>query len=105
MIVGNVVVDLVTRKHALSLILSAESETSPLVVVSGNLHHIHLFAENHAWRDRLPAASAQYPDGSEMPTRGRTSELRWLTLLDGVPLVRTASAISGHKWPKLSGSD
>ena len=31
--------------------------------------------------------------------------LRWLTLLDGVPLVRKAEALSGRDWPKLSGSD
>ena len=33
------------------------------------------------------------------------SGLRWLTLLDGVPLVRTANALTGRHWPKLSGSD
>jgi exopolysaccharide biosynthesis WecB/TagA/CpsF family protein len=105
MMVGNVVVDLVSRDHALSLILDAKSEANPLAVVSGNLHHINLFAENHEWRDRRPATPAQRPESPAVQVRGPTCELRWLTLLDGVPLVRTANAISGHKWPKLSGSD
>jgi hypothetical protein len=35
------------------------------------------------------------------PVTGR----RWPTLLDAMPLVRTANALSGRRWPKLSGND
>jgi hypothetical protein len=36
---------------------------------------------------------------------GAAEGLRWLTLLDGVPVVRRANALTGRRWSKLSGSD
>lgn len=92
---GNVVVDLVDRETAFSLILDSLSAPSPLAVVSANLHHLHCFAEDGAFRQHLAAPSAI----------GQSSGIRWLTLLDGIPLVRAANSLTGSRWPKLSGSD
>ena len=95
MLVGYVTVDLVNRESALSLILDSLSASDPLAVASANLDHIHHFADDESWVCRPPAVSVNGP----------AQGLRWLTLLDGVPLVRTANALSGRRWPKLSGSD
>lgn len=92
--IGNVMVDLLDRDSALALIFDAVSAAHPLAVVSANLDHLHHFADDPAWAE-LPAVSGHDDAG----------RLRWLTLLDGAPLVRKASALSGHRWPKLSGSD
>lgn len=95
MFVGNVVVDLVSRECALALILDSLSSSDPLAVASANLDHIHHFASHESWICRPPAMSISGP----------TTGLRWLTLLDGVPVVRTANALTGRSWPKLAGSD
>ncbi|MEV6768626.1 WecB/TagA/CpsF family glycosyltransferase [Nocardia sp. NPDC051030] len=91
MLVGHVPIDLLDRDAALELIFGALSDSDPIAVASANLDHIHHFAGDASWDARTPVA----------PTGG----LRWLTLLDGMPLVRTANARSGRSWPKLSGSD
>lgn len=96
MAVGNVRIDLVDRAAALGLIFDSFSTADPLAVVSANLDHLHHFADDTAWTSRLPAAPA-----AEDP-RG---EMRWLTLLDGTPLVRKVHSLTGIEWPKLSGSD
>lgn len=95
MFVDHVPIDLVDRESAISLIVDSLSASDPLAVASANLDHLHHFADDESWSGRSPAVSV---DG---PTQG----LRWLTLLDGVPLVRKANALSGREWPKLSGSD
>ena len=95
MFVGNVAVDLVDRDYALSLILDSLSASTPPAVASANLDHIHHFADDESWIHRPPAVSVSGP----------ATGLRWLTLLDGVPLVRSANALAGRRWPKLSGSD
>lgn len=95
MLVDRVPVDLVDQESAMSLIFDALAATGPLAVVSANLDHIHHFACDPTWTDRPPAVSVDGP----------TSELRWLTLLDGIPLVRRAKVLTGREWPKLSGSD
>lgn len=92
MLVGHVPVDLLDRDTALELIFSALSDADPIAVVSANLDHIHHFADDAAWDERTPVVAS-------------AGGLRWLTLLDGMPLVRTANARSGRDWPKLSGSD
>ncbi|WP_157386689.1 WecB/TagA/CpsF family glycosyltransferase [Nocardia terrae] len=92
MLVGHVPVDLLDRDAALELVFTALSDSDPIAVVSANLDHIHHFADDAAWDERTAVGA---------PAGG----LRWLTLLDGMPLVRTANARSGREWPKLSGSD
>jgi exopolysaccharide biosynthesis WecB/TagA/CpsF family protein len=95
MFVGNVAVDLVDRECVFSLILDALSASDPLAVASANLDHLHHFADDETWIRRPTAVSVAGPAGG----------LRWLMLLDGVPLVRTANSLSGREWPKMSGSD
>jgi len=95
MYVGEVAIDLVNQEFALSLISDALCASDPLAVESANLQHISLFAADTSLASRTPAAT----------TSGEGSGLRWLTLLDGVPLVRRANALTGRAWPKLSGSD
>jgi exopolysaccharide biosynthesis WecB/TagA/CpsF family protein len=95
MFIGNVAVDLVDRECALSLIMNSLSTSDPLAVTSANLDHIHHFADDGSWICRPPAVSLNGP----------VKGLRWLTLLDGVPLVQTANTLSGRRWPKLSGSN
>lgn len=95
MLVGALAVDLMDRERALSLILGSLSAPDPLAVASANLDHVHHFANDPSWLGRGASGTA-----------GRAADgLRWLTLLDGMPLVRTANALSGRRWPKLSGSD
>ncbi|MFD5807616.1 WecB/TagA/CpsF family glycosyltransferase [Rhodococcus aetherivorans] len=95
MVVDAVPIDLVDRELAMALIVDALRLPDPLAVASANLDHLHHFERDSFWTDRPPAVSIGDP------SRG----LRWLTLLDGVPLVRKAEALSGRPWPKLSGSD
>jgi exopolysaccharide biosynthesis WecB/TagA/CpsF family protein len=95
MVVGNVLVDLIDRDTAMSLMLDSVSAPRALAVVSANLDHVHHFAGDAAWAQRT---------GATNPTGGAQG-LRWVTLLDGVPLVRKANALTGRDWPKLSGSD
>jgi exopolysaccharide biosynthesis WecB/TagA/CpsF family protein len=96
MFVGHVTVDLVDGESAIALIVDSLSSPDSLAVASANLDHIHHFAGDESWDHRRLAVAAV--DG---PVQG----LRWLTLLDGVSLIRTANALSGRHWPKLSGSD
>lgn len=95
MFVDQVPVDLIDRKSAISLIFDVLTTAGPLAVASANLDHIHHFGRDASWAGRPPA----------VPSAGATSELRWLTLLDGVPLVHRAKSLTGREWPKLSGSD
>ncbi len=96
LLIGDVVVDLVDRDQALSLIVDALlTPSSPLAVISANLNHIHHFADSGSRACRQPAS----------PAGGAVTGPRWLTLLDGMPLVRIADKLTGQRWPKLSGSD
>jgi len=95
MLIGKIAVDLVDRELALSLMVDSLSTNVPLAVVSANLQHIHHFADECKW------SSARY----DMSATDVVTDMRWLTLLDGVPLVRKANSLSGRRWQKLSGSD
>ena len=67
-----------------------------LGVVSINLDHVHHFAgKQHLEKD-------QRPSDCNTPA---AQDVRWLNLLDGAPLVRRASQLTGHRWPRLAGSD
>lgn len=93
MTVGAVTVDLLSYQQAMELIFESLTMSSPLAVVSANLQHISEFADRSDWAARTPTA--------DDPANG----LRWLTLLDGVPLARRAETLTGRKWPKLAGSE
>jgi exopolysaccharide biosynthesis WecB/TagA/CpsF family protein len=95
LMVGNVAVDLLEHEAALNLITDSLSAPDQLAVASANLDHLHHFATDPSWSNLPPAAAWE---------AGSTG-MRWLTLLDGMPLVRTANRLSGKRWPKLSGSD
>lgn len=63
---------------------------APLAISSANLDHIHHFGVGGRNRDDLDI-------GGPSP--------EWAVLLDGVPLVRRAGALTGKSWPRLAGSD
>jgi exopolysaccharide biosynthesis WecB/TagA/CpsF family protein len=67
-----------------------ESGRPALAVASANLDHVHHFGLDGRDRWRLP--------------RDRES-LRWLTLLDGAPLVSRVRRWSGEAYPRLAGAD
>ncbi|MGW0042440.1 WecB/TagA/CpsF family glycosyltransferase [Rhodococcus sp. NPDC003348] len=96
MVVDQIPVDLLDRESAIELIFDALEAAGSLAVASANLDHIHHFGTDASWANHPPAISQ---DGAI------AEEQRWLTLLDGVPLVRKAKTETGRTWPKLSGSD
>jgi exopolysaccharide biosynthesis WecB/TagA/CpsF family protein len=96
MLVGNVAVDLVDLDAVQAVVAASLAAPDPVAVVSANLDHIHHFARDREWAG-LPAA--------EWTGDRSATGLRWLTLLDGMPLVRQANTLTGRRWPKLSGSD
>ena len=88
-------VDLLDLQDAVDAIAAAAADrgaTAPLGVVSANLDHLHHFGRGSRWHSAFTAAES----------RGRA---RWLTLLDGAPLVTQASSRTGRAWPRLAGSD
>lgn len=86
-------VDLATASMALERIVDRceDRAAPPLAVISANLDHIHHFGP------RTPGGYALERSGG--------SGLEILTLLDGMPLVRRASHLTGSPWPRLAGSD
>jgi N-acetylglucosaminyldiphosphoundecaprenol N-acetyl-beta-D-mannosaminyltransferase len=94
LLIGNAIVDLIDRESALSLVMNAVSARDHLAIASANLDHIYHFSRSGCPESTSAAQAAQ-----------SAGNVRWLTLLDGVPLVRTAHSLTGRSWPKLSGSD
>ncbi|MEV7132763.1 WecB/TagA/CpsF family glycosyltransferase [Arthrobacter sp. NPDC093128] len=92
-ILGGTPVDLMDSGPALDLILArAEKEgLPPLGVASVNLDHLHHFGAGGRWEGTLHADPASTVD--------------WLYLLDGAPLVSQSQRLTGHRWPRLAGSD
>ncbi len=97
-ILGGVHVDLYEQDELLALLVdrltgpppAALPTTLPLAIASANLDHIHHFGSGGAHHDVIAHD---------------VSDLEWLVLLDGVPLVRRAAALTGREWPQLAGSD
>jgi N-acetylglucosaminyldiphosphoundecaprenol N-acetyl-beta-D-mannosaminyltransferase len=96
---GGIVADLLEQDQAIQAIVEAASTGSDEVlgVVSVNLDHIHHFAGSQHFQAR--------ENESRLTTPPLAQHLRWLHLLDGAPLVRQASRLTGRKWPRLAGSD
>lgn len=67
----------------------------PLAVASANLDHIHHFGAGTMGADG--AGPKSFDAAGNCP--------QWLVLLDGMPLVRRAKAMTGVDWPQLAGSD
>ena len=59
---------------------------------SANLDHIHHFGTGGRWHGVLEQSEA-------------SGRVRWLTLLDGAPVVAHAHRMAGRQWPRLAGSD
>jgi N-acetylglucosaminyldiphosphoundecaprenol N-acetyl-beta-D-mannosaminyltransferase len=88
---GGTAVDLCGEEDFLAVLrdhLTGPRPAAPLAVSSANLDHIHHFGTGGRNRALLAAPGP-----------------RWLVLLDGVPLVRRAAALTGRDWPQLAGSD
>jgi exopolysaccharide biosynthesis WecB/TagA/CpsF family protein len=90
-VLGGTDVDLRSRAEALEEILGAAREPgpAPLGVASANLDHVHHFGAHGRWA----AALEPSPD------------VRWLSLLDGHPLVARTRGLGVGEWPRLAGSD
>jgi exopolysaccharide biosynthesis WecB/TagA/CpsF family protein len=93
MVVGNVVIDLVNLDQTMSLVRDSISGSGPLALCSVNLHYLHVYMDRSDVIRR--SSEVNVPNGA----------LRWVSLIDGMPLVRRANALTGRSWPKLSGSD
>jgi exopolysaccharide biosynthesis WecB/TagA/CpsF family protein len=89
---GGAKVDLLDLDSSLALILrqALSTENAPLAVASANLDHIRHFGRSGNWAGTLEAAG---------------EDIRWLTLLDGAPLVAQAHKLTHRRWPRLAGSD
>jgi exopolysaccharide biosynthesis WecB/TagA/CpsF family protein len=98
-LLGGTPVDLMDEARALDLVVAAAGDATrpPLGVMSANLDHLHHFGGS--------AASAKFRWLAEDPAAGPDDGVRWLSLLDGAPLVHRASALTGATWPRLAGSD
>ncbi|MDP9980741.1 exopolysaccharide biosynthesis WecB/TagA/CpsF family protein [Pseudarthrobacter oxydans] len=93
-ILGGTPVDLMEPEPALKRILARVTDGAglpPLGVASVNLDHLHHFGTGGRWAGTLHADPASGVD--------------WLYLLDGAPLVSQSQRITGHRWPRLAGSD
>lgn len=101
-VLGGAVVDLMEFDPAVDLIVDRAKNRLevPLAVGSVNLDHIKHFGTNGPWTSILL-------DGKSgvRPRAGRRGQVNWLSLLDGAPLVTQARRLTGHKWPRLAGSD
>lgn len=64
----------------------------PLGVASINLDHVHYFG-------RSQRAARHEPPFVE------SGQVEWLNLIDGAPIARQIRRLTGHTYPKLSGSD
>jgi len=119
-LLGGTPVDLFDRDDAVTTIIDhvRGPRSWPLGVMSANLDHIHHFGY-HGPSARVPfvwahpEAGEPFPGtytsavhGETVPDRDASApEVRWLNLLDGAPLVRQATHLTGHPWPRLAGSD
>lgn len=106
---AGVVIDLMDQNQAVETITeqctSSSGTAEPLAVISANLDHIIQFGTGSRWDSVLghslsPSTILRCTDDAEARTK-----LRWLTLLDGAPLVAQAQKVTGRSWPRLAGSD
>ncbi|UUZ60414.1 WecB/TagA/CpsF family glycosyltransferase [Nocardioides sp. B-3] len=90
--IGGAPVDLRSRSEAIDEIVRAAKDRgggAALGVASANLDHVHHFGRRGRWGETMYGAPS----------------VRWLTLLDGHPLVTRVRRLHGGGWPRLAGSD
>jgi exopolysaccharide biosynthesis WecB/TagA/CpsF family protein len=87
-------VDLMDQSEAVAAVVAAcrVPGAAPMAVVSANLDHVHHFGTGGRWHGVIEHSEA-------------TGRMRWLSLLDGAPLVSQAERLTGRAWPRLAGSD
>ena len=106
---AGIVVDLMEQRQAVEMVVAhcrlPRSASGPLSVVSANLDHVVQFGTAGRWCGTLGDSlhSTQPLRGVDVPCE--TGPMRWLTLLDGAPLVAAAGRLTGRSWPRLAGSD
>jgi exopolysaccharide biosynthesis WecB/TagA/CpsF family protein len=90
--------DLFEVDDAIDLIVEhARSDSGEVLgVVSVNLDHVHHFGSGRT------SARLNRRKVIDLSIAG---QVRWLSLLDGAPLVRRAGELTGRPWPRLAGSD
>lgn len=95
---AGITTDLFEVDDALDLVVHHATERSgeTLGVVSMNLDHLHHFGSGRT--------SARL-ERKEVIDLSMDGNVRWLTLLDGAPLVKKAGELTGRPWPRLAGSD
>ncbi|TFD91455.1 WecB/TagA/CpsF family glycosyltransferase [Cryobacterium serini] len=96
-VLGGSVVDLMEMKDALERIsnhLTNRTE-APLAVASVNLDHVHHFGTGAHLAGIL----------HRVPPKNRSASVEWLKLIDGAPLAAHARRLTGHRWPRIAGSD
>lgn len=100
-IAGGLPLDLVDQARALQVVAhyASGNTTDVLALISANLDHIHHFCDDQSWLNRVPASLDR---AASVQAAG---SLNWMTLIDGVPLARTAHRMTGVAWPRLAGSD
>jgi len=119
-LLGGTPVDLFDTDDAVDAILghARAPHPWPLGVMSANLDHIHHFGYQgtsalvpFVWAhpdagDPFPGTYVAAVHAETVPERDATRpSVRWVNLLDGAPLVRHATHLTGRSWPRLAGSD
>jgi N-acetylglucosaminyldiphosphoundecaprenol N-acetyl-beta-D-mannosaminyltransferase len=91
-VLGGTLVDLRQREDVVAAVDDRlrGAGAVPLAVGSANLDHVHHFGTSGR-------------SAGDIDPSGPSPE--WLMLLDGTPMVRHATRLSGHPWPLLAGSD
>jgi exopolysaccharide biosynthesis WecB/TagA/CpsF family protein len=98
-VLGGALVDLRHRDDVISAVgdrltggvpADAVLAGAALAIGSANLDHVHHFG-------RSGRSAADIDVAGESP--------EWLMLLDGAPMVRRATSLTGRPWPLLAGSD
>jgi exopolysaccharide biosynthesis WecB/TagA/CpsF family protein len=91
---GGVTLDLLERSDAVNTIIhhALTGTAGVLGVVSMNLDHLHHFGSGR---------TATNLELKSLICTSRASQVQWLALVDGEPLVRRVNALTGRSWPSL----
>jgi N-acetylglucosaminyldiphosphoundecaprenol N-acetyl-beta-D-mannosaminyltransferase len=108
---GGCAVDLCTQDEVLQQVQQTlrDSRLGPLAIGSANLDHVYHFGVGGSHEHSL-GASARGQETGRLPGSGNASartapSVRWIMLLDGVPLCWRTRALNAGDWPRLAGAD